>query len=156
MAVAVTTAIMPAVTFLVSVPIGGEAVTGHRGRDGGAWDTATVFTHADRAALPVLSVAVAAVFVAGEGGTLDTTAHLAAMLVPHISIGAGLSAGQRSALGHGDAALTHLTSKIIPLVSHWALQGTIFSQVRAGVIVETLAEQTSIFVLMEAIRAVIP
>lgn len=52
----------------------------------------------------------------------------------HISIRAGLSTGQRSALGHGDAALTHLTAKIIPLVSHWALQGTVFSQVRAGVI----------------------
>lgn len=40
------------------------------------------FTHADGAALPVLSVAVTAVFVAGEGGTLDTATHLAAMLVP--------------------------------------------------------------------------
>lgn len=40
------------------------------------------FTHADGASFPVLSVAVTAVFVAGEGGTLDTAAHLTAMLVP--------------------------------------------------------------------------
>lgn len=52
----------------------------------------------------------------------------------HITIGAGLSTGQRSALGHGDAALAHLTAEVIPLVSHWALQGTVFSQVGAGVI----------------------
>jgi len=52
----------------------------------------------------------------------------------HISIWAGLGAGQGSALGHGNAALTHLTAKIIRLVSHWALEGTVFSQVRAGVI----------------------
>lgn len=52
----------------------------------------------------------------------------------HVSIRAGLSTGQRSTLGHGDAALTHLAAKVIPLVSHWALQGTVFSQVRAGVI----------------------
>lgn len=52
----------------------------------------------------------------------------------HISIRAGLSAGQRSALGRGDAALAHLTAKVVPLVSHWALQGTVFSQIGAGVI----------------------
>lgn len=40
------------------------------------------FAHADGAALPVLSVAITAVFVTGEGGTLDTAAHLTAMLVP--------------------------------------------------------------------------
>lgn len=55
-------------------------------------------------------------------------------LYSHISVGAGLSAAQRSALWHGDAALAHLASKIVPLVSHWALQGTVRSQVRAGVI----------------------
>lgn len=52
----------------------------------------------------------------------------------HVSIRAGLGAGQRSALGHWDAALTHLAAKIVPLVSHGALQRTVFSQVRAGVI----------------------
>lgn len=52
----------------------------------------------------------------------------------HIAIGAGLSAGQRSALGHGDAALAHLAAEIVPLVSHRAFQGTVFSQVGAGVI----------------------
>lgn len=52
----------------------------------------------------------------------------------HISIGAGLGAGQRSALGHRDGALAHLTAIIVSLVPHWALQGTVFSQVRAGVI----------------------
>lgn len=56
----------------------------------------------------------------------------------HISVRAGLSTGQRSALGHGDAAFTHLTAKVISLVSHWALQGTVFSQVRAGVIWKSL------------------
>lgn len=40
-AVAVTTAIMPAVTFLISVPVGCEAIVGHRGWDSGAWDMAT-------------------------------------------------------------------------------------------------------------------
>lgn len=40
------------------------------------------FARADGAALPVLSVAVAAVFVAGEGGALDTAAHLTAVFVP--------------------------------------------------------------------------
>lgn len=40
------------------------------------------FTHADGAALPVLSIAVAAVLVAGEGGTLDAATHLTAVLVP--------------------------------------------------------------------------
>ena len=52
----------------------------------------------------------------------------------HISIRTGLCAGQRSALGHRSAALTHLTAKIIPLVSHGAMQRTVSSQVRAGVI----------------------
>lgn len=52
----------------------------------------------------------------------------------HITVGAGLSTGQRSALGHGDAALAHLTAEVVPLVPHWALQGTVFSQVGAGVI----------------------
>lgn len=40
------------------------------------------FTHADGAALLVLAVAVAAVLVAGERGTLDAAAHLAAVFVP--------------------------------------------------------------------------
>lgn len=40
------------------------------------------FAHADGAALPVLSVALAAVLVAGEGGALDASAHLAAVFVP--------------------------------------------------------------------------
>lgn len=40
------------------------------------------FTHADGAALPVLSIAVTAVLVTGEGGTLDAAAHLTAVLVP--------------------------------------------------------------------------
>lgn len=40
-AVAVATAVMPTVTFLVSVPVGGEAIAGHRGRGSGAWDVAT-------------------------------------------------------------------------------------------------------------------
>lgn len=44
--------------------------------------TPLTFAHADGAALPVLSVAVAAVLVAGEGGTLDAAAHLTAVLVP--------------------------------------------------------------------------
>ena len=52
----------------------------------------------------------------------------------HISIRAGLSAAQGSALGHGDAALTHLTAKIVPLVSHRALQGAVSLQFGAGVI----------------------
>lgn len=52
----------------------------------------------------------------------------------HVTIGAGLCTGQRSALGHGDAAFAHLAAKVVPLVSHWALQGAVFSQVRAGVI----------------------
>lgn len=46
-----------------------------------AW-TPLTFAHADGAALPVLSVAVAAVLVAGEGGTFDAAAHLTAVLVP--------------------------------------------------------------------------
>lgn len=65
------------------------------------------------------------------GGDRKTWSHRVYL---HVSIRAGLSAGQRSTLGHGYAALTHLTAKVIPLVSHWALQGTVFSQVRAGVI----------------------
>lgn len=44
--------------------------------------TPLTFAHADGAALPVLSVAVAAVLVAGEGGTFDAAAHLTAVLVP--------------------------------------------------------------------------
>lgn len=44
--------------------------------------TLLTFAHADGAALPVLSVAVAAVLVAGEGGTFDAAAHLTAVLVP--------------------------------------------------------------------------
>lgn len=39
-AVAVTTAVMPAVTFLISVAVGGEAIAGHRGRGSGAWNMA--------------------------------------------------------------------------------------------------------------------
>lgn len=155
MAVAVATAIMPALTFLIFLSIGCEAIAGHWGRGSGARDVTTFFTHADGAALPVLSVAIDAVLVTGEGRTLDAATHLAAMLVPDISVGAGLSAAQRSALWHGHAALAHLASKIIPLVTHWALQGTVRSQVRAGVIVETLAKKTSILVLLETIGAVI-
>lgn len=44
--------------------------------------TPLTFAHADGAALPVLPVAVAAVLVAGEGGTFDAAAHLTAVLVP--------------------------------------------------------------------------
>lgn len=44
--------------------------------------TSLTFAHADGTALPVLSVAVAAVLVAGEGGALDAAAHLTAVLVP--------------------------------------------------------------------------
>lgn len=40
------------------------------------------FTHADGAALPVLAIAITAVFVTSEGWTLDTATHLAAVLVP--------------------------------------------------------------------------
>ena len=68
------------------------------------------------------------VFGFGDENPLGHSVYL------HISIGAGLGAGQRSALGHGNGALAHLTVKIVPLVPHWALQGTVFSQVRAGVI----------------------
>ena len=42
------------------------------------------FAHADGAALPVLAVALTAVLVAGEGGTLDAATHLAAVLVPPV------------------------------------------------------------------------
>lgn len=34
----VTAAIMPAFTFLIAVPIGGEAIAGHGHWDSGAWD----------------------------------------------------------------------------------------------------------------------
>lgn len=44
--------------------------------------SSVTFTHADGAALPVLPIAVAAVLVAGEGGTLDAATHLTAVLVP--------------------------------------------------------------------------
>lgn len=40
-AVAVATAVMPAVTFLISVPVGGEAVAGHWCRGRGAWNMAS-------------------------------------------------------------------------------------------------------------------
>lgn len=46
------------------------------------YQSSFTFTHADGAALPVLSIAVAAVFVTGEGRTLDAATHLAAVLVP--------------------------------------------------------------------------
>lgn len=45
------------------------------------FETSFTFTHADGAALPVLSIAVTAVLIAGEGGTLDAAAHLTAVLV---------------------------------------------------------------------------
>lgn len=45
-------------------------------------ESSVTFTHADGAALPVLPIAIAAVLVTGEGRTLDTAAHLTAMLVP--------------------------------------------------------------------------
>lgn len=48
------------------------------------YQSSFTFTHADGAALPVLSIAVAAVLVTGEGRTLDTATHLAAMLVPPV------------------------------------------------------------------------
>ena len=35
---AVTTAVMPAFTFLIAVPVGSETVAGHRGWESGAWD----------------------------------------------------------------------------------------------------------------------
>lgn len=44
-AVAVATAIMPAVTFLISVPVGGEAIVRHWGRGSGAWDMAAFWRH---------------------------------------------------------------------------------------------------------------
>lgn len=40
-AVAVATTVVPTVTFLVAVPIGGEAIAGNRGRGSGAWGVAT-------------------------------------------------------------------------------------------------------------------
>lgn len=40
-AVAVATAVMPAVTFLVSLPVGGEAIAGHWCRSSGAGNMAT-------------------------------------------------------------------------------------------------------------------
>lgn len=46
------------------------------------FESSVTFTHADGAALPVLSIAVAAVLVAGEGRTLDAATHLTAVLVP--------------------------------------------------------------------------
>jgi hypothetical protein len=42
------------------------------------------FAHANGAALPVLPVAIAAVLVTGEGGTLDTATHLTAVLIPPV------------------------------------------------------------------------
>lgn len=49
-AVAVTTAVMPAITFLISVPIGGEAIVGHWDRHGGAWDMGTFWRHKHKSA----------------------------------------------------------------------------------------------------------
>lgn len=55
-------------------------------------------------------------------------------LYSHVSVRAGLAAGQGSALGRGDAALAHLAAKVVPLVPHGALQRAVPAQVRAGVV----------------------
>lgn len=55
-------------------------------------------------------------------------------LYSHVSVGAGLAAGQGSALGRGDAALAHLAAKVVPLVSRGAPQRAVSPQVGAGVV----------------------
>lgn len=151
MAVAVAAAVMPAVALLIAVAVRRKAIAGHWDYRRGDSNFLGFFTQAYRAALFVLTITVGAVFVTGKGGALDTAAHLTSMFVPHISIRAGLHAGQRSALGHWDAAFTHLTAKVVPLISRRALKGAVCSYVGTGVIVETLAKQTSVFVCQETI-----
>lgn len=55
-------------------------------------------------------------------------------LYSHVSVRAGLAAGQGSALGRGGAALAHLAAKVVPLVPHGAPQRAVPGQVGAGVV----------------------
>lgn len=151
MAVTVSAAVVPAVALLVPVPVRRQAEAGHRECRRGDRDLLVFFTHADGAALLVLPITIRTVFVTGEGRALHTAAHLAAVLVPHVAVGAGLGAGEGSTLGHGDAALAHLTAEVVSLVPHGALQRAVCGYVWAGVIAETLAEEASIFVREEAV-----
>lgn len=43
MAVAVAAAVVPALALLIAVPVGGQAVAGHRGGGSGAWQVATLW-----------------------------------------------------------------------------------------------------------------
>ena len=52
----------------------------------------------------------------------------------HISVRAGLAAGEWATPGHRWAALAHLAAKVVLLVSHGALQRAVAGQVRTGVI----------------------
>lgn len=54
MAVAVATAIMPALTFLIFLSIGCEAIAGHWGRGSGARDVTTFWRHKVQALLGCL------------------------------------------------------------------------------------------------------
>lgn len=121
MTVTLATAVVPALTVLVPLPVHRQTRVGRDGE--GRRQERSLFALADITALAVLHVAEGAVFLAHELRTLIAPAHLAAMLVDLVAVGAPLvTIFHGLALLGGRLALTGLAALAVDLEPIWTVK----------------------------------